>query len=337
MTISVVIPNFNGEKLLKNNLPKVLEVVGNAEVIVVDDASKDKSIEIIKNLKVKIKNAQRAPDVKLKIIKNNKNLGFASTVNRGVKEATGELIVLLNTDVVPEAGFLTPLTSHFSDPKVFAAGFLQRCPENGKVILRGRGIGEFRKGFLIHDRGAIIGEDTSEVYARTPRMVEESKKTLWISGGAGMFRKSIWNRLGGLDTLYNPFYWEDIDLSYRAQKAGYKLVFEPKSIVTHSQEKGAIRGSYAAEQIKTIAYRNQILFVWLNITDMSLLIQHIIYLPYHLLRSILTSDFSFIKGLMSAIRKLPQAILHRLRNKKLNLISDKMMLQNFSGKSRKLF
>ena len=203
MKISIVIPNYNGEALLKKNLPKVLDAIEDEEVIVVDDASTDGSVQIIKNLKFKIKNDKE----KIKIFENEKNLGFSSTVNRGVNEATGDLIVLLNTDVNPEKDFLKTALPHFEDSKVFAVGFLQKCPENGKVILRGRGVGKFEKGLLIHDRGAVIGEDTSEVAEWTPRMVEEPMKTLWVSGGAGIFRKSIWEKFGGLDTLYNPFYW----------------------------------------------------------------------------------------------------------------------------------
>lgn len=304
MKISVVIPNFNSSKLLKDNLPKVFAAVKDSEVIVVDDASTDDSLTMLKTYFPKVK-----------VIARGKNEGFASTVNIGVKEAEGDLIVLLNTDVVPEENFLDKAIEHFRNPMIFAVGFLQKCPENGKVILRGRGVGKFEKGFLIHDRGAVIGEDTSEVAEWTPRMVEELMKTLWVSGGAGIFRKSIWEKLGGLDTLYNPFYWEDIDLSYRALKAGYKLVFEPKSVVMHNQEKGAIRNLYTPGQVKTIAYRNQILFVWLNITDFSLLRQHLLYLPIHLLKALVIFDFAFVQGFLQAILKIPYIFIYRNKNK----------------------
>ncbi len=109
----------------------------------------------------------------------------------------------------------------------------------------------------------------------------EKRNTLWVSGGSAAFRKSIWVKLTGLNTLYNPFYWEDIDISYRAQKAGYKVIFEKESIVVHDHQQGAIKTIYSDDQIKKIAYRNQFFFVWLNITDMKYICSHILWLPYH--------------------------------------------------------
>src|SRR3989304_9608698 len=112
---SIVIPNYNGGQLLRKNLPKVFEAAqyyikkenSKAEIIVVDDCSTDASTSVISNLKSQISN--------LKFLRNDRNLGFASTVNRGVEETKGEVVVLLNTDVRPEIDFLIPLISHFKD------------------------------------------------------------------------------------------------------------------------------------------------------------------------------------------------------------------------------
>lgn len=303
MTVSVVIPNFNGSKLLRNNLSKIISKVGNAEVIVVDDASTDDSMSLLEKHFSQVK-----------AIARKKNEGFASSVNEGVEKASGELILLLNSDVIPEKKFIEYLTSHFEDPKVFAVGCLQKNISSKSMSKEGRGIGKFEKGFLVHGPGDL-----------------DKKGTLWVFGGAGMFRKEVWDKLGGMDKIYNPFYWEDIDLSYRALKAGFKLVFEPKSIVTHHQESGAIRNLYSSEQIKTIAFRNQILFVWLNITDVSYLIEHLVFLPYHIIRALLRWDISFIKAFFFAILKIPKIIAHRVRNQEMNIISDKKILLNFAN------
>lgn len=302
MKISIVIPNYNGKEILGKNLPKILAATKDAEIIVVDDASTDDSL-------LEIKNQSAGRRKKIRIIQNEKNLGFTSSVNKGVREASGELVVLLNTDVVPQEDFLEASIKHFSDQKVFGVGFLQKCNENGKIILRGRGIGRFQKGFLVHSRGEV-----------------DKNNSLWISGGAGIFRKSTWMTLCGMETLYNPFYWEDIDLSYRALKAGYKLVFEPESVVYHQQEQGAIRSSYTQSEIKTIAYRNQIIFVWLNINDLSFLISHLFYLPYTLVKTICKGDGAFFKGLIQAIVKLPEIISKRSARNRFNKISDQMIL-----------
>src|SRR5581483_3486387 len=162
------------------------------------------------------------------------------------------------------------LLSHFDHEGVVAVGCMDKSIEDGKTVLRGRGIGQWKKGFLIHTAGSI-----------------EGKLTLWASGGSSAFRRSYWKKLGGLYSIYNPFYWEDIDLCYRAWKSGYTIMFEPKSIVVHEHEEGAIRSQNSASKIKIIAYRNQFIFVWLNITDRNYLQNHIGMLPYLVLRSIL--------------------------------------------------
>lgn len=301
MSVSIIIPNYNGEELLKGNLPKVFEAKkaysdGKVEIIVVDDCSKDDSLSILRQFDIKV-------------IRNEKNLGFSTTVNRGVKEAQGEIVVLLNTDVVPEKDFLAPLLSHFEDPNVFAVGCLDKSIEKGKVVLRGRGIGKFKKGFLMHHRGEVNRNDT-----------------LWVSGGSGAFRKDLWLNLGGFDSLYNPFYWEDIDLSYRALKAGYKIIFEPKSIVIHEHEVGSIKKHYKNFQIRIIAYRNQFIFVWKDITDIDKQLLHALWLPYHFIKAILSGDLYFFIGFLQAFLKLPKIIQSSFQAQKLFVKSDRELL-----------
>lgn len=303
MNISVVIPNYNGQNILSKNLPKVIEEFvkyndGKVEIIVVDDASVDGSLLVLSDFEKKYNN--------LKIIQNKKNLGFSSTVDNGVKEANGEILILLNTDVYPESGFLKPLLANFEDKQVFAVGCMEKSIEDGKTVLRGRGLGSWNRGFLIHRRGEV-----------------DKKDTLWVSGGSGAFRKDIWEKLGGLNVLYNPFYWEDIDLSYRAQKSGYKVVFEPKSIVYHEHEKGAIKSSYSPFKIKTIAYRNQFIFVWTNMTDAKLIFLHFIFLPYHFVKALVRLDVAFFIGFFSALIKLPKVIKFSFKAKKQFVRSDK--------------
>lgn len=298
--ISVVIPNYNGEDLLRKNLPKVFDsLTQESEVIVVDDCSNDGSIKFLKTQKVKL-------------LKNSKNLGFSSTVNKGVRAARGEIIILLNTDVSPEKNFLGFLILHFKDPQVFAVGCLDKSYEKGRVVYRGRGIGKWSRGFLVHSRGEINKENT-----------------LWVSGGSGAFRKSIWIKLGGLNELYNPFYWEDIDLSYRALKSGYKVLFERKSIVKHEHEKGTIKKTFSQFKIKSIAYRNQFIFVWENATDLSLQFIHLLFLPYHFVKALISKDLAFFVGFIQAFVLLPKIIKSSLISQKVFTKTDREVIKNF--------
>jgi GT2 family glycosyltransferase len=202
------------------------------------------------------------------------------------------------------------LLSHFSDETVFAIGCLDKSLENGKIIEKGRGLGEWKRGFLVHRRGEV-----------------NKKNTLWVSGGSGAFRKLIWETSGGLNELYSPFYWEDIDLSYRALKSGYKIFFEPRSVVVHKHEEGSILGKYSSSKIKTIAYRNQFIFVWENATDWNLQFLHFLWLPYHLGKAVLRRDKEFFIGFFGALILLPKVIKSSFKAQRLFIKKDKEVIR----------
>ncbi len=176
---------------------------------------------------------------------------------------------------------------------------MDKSVEGGDTVLRGRGLGKWHRGILIHSRGEV-----------------NKKNTLWVSGGSGAFRKSIWDKLGGLDPLYNPYYWEDIDLSYRAVKSGYSIVFEPTSTVIHEHEKGSIKTQHTADKITARAYRNQFIFVWKNITDSRLILDHCMWMPVHIGKATLRRDKEYLKGLYDALVLFPSILKSRKKSKR---------------------
>ncbi len=316
MNISIVIPNFNGRDLLLHNIPLVVKAVeeygaGFVEIIITDDASQDGSVGAVKHLLEDLvpKNSKKLSSV---VLENplGKNRGFSGNVNVGVRAAKGDILILLNSDVVPKKGFLTPLLSHFKDPNVFAVGCMDESVEEGKIVLRGRGVGKWERGFLAHSAGSL-----------------NSPHTLWVSGGSGAFRKSIWEKLGGLNELYNPFYWEDIDLSYRAQKAGFTVLFEQKSVVRHEHSKGAIKTFYKPLRVRKIVYRNQFLFTWLNLTDTMLIAKHVFWLPYHIAKAVQHQDVAFFYGLGMALWRIPRVLFYRSTMRKLWKRTDAQVIQ----------
>ncbi|OGH24748.1 MAG: hypothetical protein A3B47_00490 [Candidatus Levybacteria bacterium RIFCSPLOWO2_01_FULL_39_24] len=314
MNLSIVIPNYNGKDLLRKNLPKVIEALktygsGEPEIIIVDDHSTDNSIKIIDKLIVSKLPGWRD---RIRVLKNEKNLGFAKTVNKGVGRAKEKVVILLNTDVTPEKDFLEPLLKHFKDEKIFAVGCMDKSIEGNKIILRGRGLGKWEKGLFVHSRGEV-----------------DKTSTFWVNGGSGAFRKNIWEKLEGFNELYSPFYWEDIDLSYRALKSGYKITFEPKSIVMHEHEKGSIKSTYSDFEVKTIAYRNQFIFVWENATDYSLQFLHLVFLPYHFIKALLGFDLAFFIGFFEAFILLPRIIISSLNYQKLFIKKDGEVMKEF--------
>ena len=287
MTTSIVIPNFNGEQLLKDNLPHILVAQPN-EVIVVDDASSDNSAQVIKGFK------------DIKIIINRKNLGFVSSVNDGVKAAKGVIVVLLNNDVSPNEKFLRPLTKHFENKDVFAVS----CAEEGYSWAWAK----FENGFITHG----IGKPTKTAHI-----------SFWASGGSAAFSREKWLKLGGMDKLYKPFYWEDIDICYRAQKRGWKVLWEPKSKVLHKHE-STIGKYFPRSHMDYISQRNQLLFIWKNIIDSGMIHDHKIWLFKKLIK-----EPKYWRVFCSSLIKLPEVFKKRSEEEKEEIIKDKEIFDLF--------
>lgn len=288
MTTSVVIPNWNGEKLLKKNLPSVLKI-GADEVIVIDDASTDDSLGYLKTLKGVV------------ILANERNVGFARSINRGVHAASGDIIILLNTDVKPSPGLLKGVMPYFDDPKIFGVSFSEERHSWARGI--------WRNGYVEHEPGQLS---------------TKAHITFWISGGSGAFRKKTWDELGGLDEVFIPFYWEDMDISYRAAKRGYVLLWEPKARVVHGHE-GTIGKYFSRDYINFVQERNQLLFIWKNITSSQMTKQHLAGLFGRLLNSP-----GYIKVILSAVLKWPYIAKARRREEREARVSDERIFENFS-------
>lgn len=238
MQISIAIPNFNGKNLLEKNLPSIINS-GADEVLVIDDGSKDESAKFLK---------ENFPSVRLLI--NDKNLGFIPSVNKLFKEALGDIVVLLNNDVLVEEDFLKFLVRHFEDKKTFAVNCHERREGPSNAF--------WKDGFFEYKRG---------------QEKNIKQKSSWASGGSAAYRKSIWETLGGFDNLFAPFYWEDVDISFRAIKAGFNIYWEPKALVYHNHET-TIKKLFNEKYINWVKERNQLLFIWKNITDKRLISEH---------------------------------------------------------------
>jgi len=111
--VSLIIPNYNGAKLLKENLPTVLEALsqyaGGGQLIVVDDGSTDESLEVLKTAFSGVE-----------CVIHPENRGFSEAIHSGVEAAKNEFLILLNSDVQPEPDFIAPLISRLQHADVFA-------------------------------------------------------------------------------------------------------------------------------------------------------------------------------------------------------------------------
>ncbi len=290
LSVSIVIPNWNGEEKLRKNLPKVLKTRGVQEVIVVDDASPDKSVEVLKN-----------EFSEVVLIEKKVNTRFADTVNLGVKRARGELVFVLNNDASTKEDTVEKAIHHFENPEVFSVS----CSTGGNWSWA-----KFKGGFFWH----YMSDQKSE----------EAHQTLWASGGSGIFRRDLWERLGGFDTLFAPFYEEDTDLGYRATKRGFINIFEPKSKVDHYKEVGVNQQYFSKQFVSKVAERNQLLFIWKNIHDLEMIRSHILALVKMLLL-----HPKYWVTFISALTKLPKVLKKRQIERNFIKVSDKEILTHF--------
>ncbi|OGM31952.1 hypothetical protein A2803_02590 [Candidatus Woesebacteria bacterium RIFCSPHIGHO2_01_FULL_44_21] len=296
ITVSVVIPNWNGAQLLAKNLPSVLKAKENlknkiVEVIVVDDGSADNSIEILK---------QSFKDVKL--VQHTANRGFSAAVNTGVRFAKGTHVCLLNTDVIPSHSFLDSAINCFRDEKVFGI----TLHEEGY----GPAVGYF-DGYFKHSGGSES---------------DEIQETFWANGGSSIFSKAIWKELKGLDgELYDPFYWEDVDLGYRARKRGYTLFWVPEAKVVHAHESVINQNNFRKKYLNIIKERNELLFIWKNITSKRLFKLHLKELFNRLKR-----HPGYIRVVFAAALKCGLVRRRRNREKLEAVVSDEAVFAKFS-------
>ena len=103
--------------------------------------------------------------------------------------------------------------------------------------------------------------------------------------------------------------------------------------MTHEHEKGAIKKKYTKSEVKSVAYRNQFIFVWKNTTDFSLQLLHLLWLPYHLAKALVRKDWNFFVGFFKALILLPKIISSRLKSQKLSINKDKKILEEFTSES----
>lgn len=275
--VSIVIPTFNGKHLLKKHLSKVIAIASpEDEIIVIDDASTDETLDWMietyslaqqSKTEYAVHNKNKKPSIKL--ILNNHNLRFAATVNKGVRAAHHEFIFLINNDVRPKNGSVEQLLSHFNPDssvgnQTFAVGCreLEEKDSTGKSVIGGKNKLWFNKGIFQHSR--------AQHFTTGP--------TAWVSGGSGMFSKEKWLLLNGFDPDYYPAYWEDIDLSYRAKKNGWIVMFDKDAVVEHHHE-STNKDVFGTIGMLRISWHNGDIFTWKNGSPSQKLL-HILWKPY---------------------------------------------------------
>ena len=291
-SVSALIPTFNGRHLLKKFLPSVFKSLRSKdELIIIDDASTDETIAYLiatyslrPSKKITFKNNYSTESRTGKLLKNTyklytgtskhggqtiditlvalkKNHRFGKAVNIGALFANHDYLLVLNNDVQPEPECVLPALQPFADPHVFGVGFLE-YQDVQKKEASGKNRLWFEKGLFRHSRAAEM----------------TAGETAWVSGGSGVFRTDLWFRLQGFDPDFYPAYWEDIDLSYRAQQLGLRTVFEPQAIVFHHHET-THKTTFGDTKMLEVSWKNAQLFTEKH-ASLYQKILYYIYKPY---------------------------------------------------------
>jgi len=205
--ISVIVPAYNAGKTIGQALSAITNQSYPAElyeIIVVDDGSTDDTVEEIKKFPVKYI--------------WQKNSGPATARNRGVSDATGEIILFTDSDCVPNIEWIREMTKPFEDPKVMAV-----------------------KGAYRTNQKSIVARFSQIEFEERFEMLKKSESIDMVDTYSAGFRKGIFLKMGGFDTSFPVANNEDTELSYRMSRLGLKMVFNPDAIVYHLNHPDSVK------------------------------------------------------------------------------------------------
>ncbi len=273
--VSIIIPTFNGKHLLEKHLPSVEAAARNGdEIVIIDDASKDTTAAwLIETYRLSpegdseyqglIRKGKK--NIVIRLLQNRKNLRFGASVNYAVEQCFNDVFLLLNNDVEPKADVLTYLLPHFERHDVFAVGCLE-YESHEHINASGKSELWFERGLFQHRKADTV----------------HMGKTAWVAGGSGLFSRKKWQELGGFDPIFYPAYWEDIDISHRARKKGWRVLFEPKAIVYHLHE-STNKPVFGDNSMIKMSWKNADTFTWKHANYWQK-VQYLLWRPFWLLK-----------------------------------------------------
>ena len=243
MKATVIIPNLNGAGWLKDSIESIwAQTEQDFELIVVDNGSTDESRDIARSYQGR---------ERYTLIENAENTGFSHAVNQGIAIARGEYVALFNNDAFAEPDWLAELLKTAeADPRIFAVSSL---------MLR------YYEPELADDAGdyvTILGFACKRGDGLKASRYQKPCRVFSACGGAALYRKAILDEIGVFDELFFAYY-EDVDISWRANTRGYRNVFCPSARCYHIC--GATTGAVRYNPFKSIqSGRNSILLPYKN-------------------------------------------------------------------------
>jgi GT2 family glycosyltransferase len=331
--ISIVIPTWNGLDLLRTFLPSIRIAAARyaagrtapVEMLIVDDGSTDGTAEFLRSEQFEEQDASSGPRGGLQqiFLRNRTNLGFNAAVNRGLRAASQPLVLLLNNDVEAPPDALAALARHFADPQVLGAHGRTVNADSGEECGAGQLLG-FGRGFLRVHRG---------YQAEEGRGAAAPLYSAFASGGAALYDRDKLLGLGGLDPLLSPAYWEDVEVSYRAWKRGYAVIYEPQVTFRHRVSSTMRRLSKA--NIERLQQRNRLLYHWVHLHDRGLLAAHVVWVALLGISAPIRLQPGFLGALRDALAVLPEVRRRRREERSAARRTDREVLKLFEEFSRR--
>ena len=252
MKIAVVLLNWNGQKLLEQFLPALVQYSPEATIYLADNASTDDSVAFVK-----------ASFPTIQIIENSTNLGFAGGYNRALKSIDAEILALVNTDVEVTKNWLVPIIETFkSETKTAIIQPKIKDFKNPEFFEYAGAAGGFIDQFgYPFCRGRIFDSLEKDV-----AQYEDDCEIFWASGACFFIRNSVYKELGGFDSDFFA-HQEEIDLCWRAKNRGYTIKYNPKSIVYHI---GGATLNQESPRKTFLNFRNSLLMLTKNLPQKNL-------------------------------------------------------------------
>jgi len=310
--VSCVTVSWNGRHFLQQLLPSLRDELQRwghtSEIVVVDNGSEDGTVEWLQ---------EQWPDVRIVALPENRY--FVRGCMAGIDVARFETLVVLNNDMIVEPGFLPALLAPLERPGVFGVSsqiFLQdpaaRREETGLTGGAFRG-GVFKLAHLLPELDQLA--DGVAI------------PTLWAGGGSSAYDARAFRALGGFDTLYDPFYVEDLALSYGAWSRGWSVLFAPGSRVRHAH-RGTSRKAFGDRYIDGMIRRNQHLFTWKMVADPVRSLGALATLPLVVLKRGCGSrpwsePWFELSALLRALPRFPRALVERQGQRRQRQRSDR--------------
>jgi GT2 family glycosyltransferase len=312
--VSVVITNWNGHNVLPACLDALArQVYRPLEVIIVDNGSVDDSLEIAGNW-------QPPAGICKKSVPIDRNLGFAGGTNRGIEQASGEFVALLNNDTEADPKWISELVLRLqARPEIgFCASKLLLFDERDRLDTAGHGFSRAGAGFA-HLRWS---QDNAEANVE--------QEVFGACAAASIYRKTALDKVGIFDEDFFCYY-EDLDLDFRLQLAGFRCLYVPSSVVYHKVS--ASSGGTRSDFVVHMSSRNQ---EWMYVKDMpgtlfwTRLPAHLVYnIGRFVVYSIKGQPLPFLRGKWQALIGLRQALAKRKQVQATKAVADSELAARF--------